>query len=280
MFYTIWRAALCTWLCVLIAAQAQAAIPRYDHVVVVVMENHRLAQVVGNAAAPYITGLSLQGANFTNAHGVSHPSQPNYLALFSGSTQGVISDRCPQAFSKVDNLGAQLIAAGLSFSGYAEAMPWTGYQGCADHTYRRKHNPWVNFSNVPDSANRPFSAFPDDFTLLPTVAFVVPDMVGDMHDSDVQTGDAWLARHIDAYAQWAKSHNSLLLLTFDEDDYGTASNLIPTIMVGAGVMPGNYGEQISHYNVLATIESMYGLALLTPAAPVTAVFAAQAPPGR
>lgn len=267
-----WRWSLCALLSAFGVTHAQAALPRYDHVVVVIMENHGLAQVVGNAAAPYITALARQGANFSNSHGVGHPSQPNYLALFSGGTQGVRDDKCPQAFNNANNLATQLIAAGLSFSGYSESMPSTGFHGCREHAYARKHNPWVNFSNVPDSVNQPYSAFPADYAMLPTVAFVVPDLISDMHDSDVKTGDTWLAKHIDGYAQWAKSHNSLLILTFDEDDYTSTSNLIPTIMVGAGIVEGNYSERIDHYNVLATIDRMYGLAPLNPASPITDVF--------
>ena len=253
---------------------ALATIPKYEHVVVVVMENHQLAQVIGHPAAPYLTSLARQGANFTNSHGIGHPSQPNYLALFSGSTQGVLSDRCPQTFATENNLGAQLIAAGFSFIGFSEGLPVPGFTGCKAGHYARKHNPWVNFASVPAPSNQPYTAFPADFETLPTLSFVIPDMVNDMHDSSVKVGDAWLAAHVDAYAQWAKTHNSLLIVTFDEDDYATVSNLIPTVMVGANIVPGDYAEEINHYRVLATLENMFKLAPLTPAAPITAAFAA------
>ncbi len=238
------------------------------------MENHGLTQVVGNSAAPYITSLSTQGANFTNSHGVSHPSQPNYVALFSGSTQGVTSDACPNTFTGVNNLGGQLIAAGLQFTGYSEGMPSVGYTGCtstAGH-YARKHNPWVNFPNVPAASNQPYTSFPSNYAALPAVSVVVPNLIDDMHDGTVSQGDTWLRSNIDAYAQWAKTHNSLLILTFDEDDSSTSANLVPTIFVGSGVVAGNFSEQINHYNVLATIESMYGLPALTSATPITDVF--------
>lgn len=232
------------------------------------MENHGLAQVVGNPAAPYFTSLSRQGVNFTNSHGVTHPSQPNYLALFSGATQGIADDSCPHTFSGVNNLGAQLITGGFSFAGYSESLPSAGYAGCRAGGYVRKHNPWVNFPNVPGSANLPYSVFPSDFATLPTVSFVVPNLISDMHDGSVNTGDTWLKTHIDAYAQWAKTHNSLLIVTFDEDDSSTSANLIPTILVGAGVLPGTCSLPINHYSVLATIEHIYGLPALTSAAPI------------
>jgi hypothetical protein len=252
---------------------ALAAVPSYDHVLIVVMENHGLAQVVGNPAAPYLTSLSRQAANFTNSHGIGHPSQPNYLALFSGSTQGITNDSCPHTFTGVDNLAAQLIAAGLSFGGYSESMPSAGYAGCRAGGYVRKHNPWVNFTNVPGIGNLPYSAFPSEFTRLPTVSFLVPNLVSDMHDGSVNTGDVWLKNNIEGYAQWAKTHNSLLIVTFDEDDLSSASNLIPTIMVGARILPGNYGVSINHYNILSTIENICGLPALNAAAPVVDVFA-------
>lgn len=261
---------------------AHAAWPRYDHVLIVVMENHNLAQVVGNSSAPYVTSLALQGANFTNSHGIGHPSQPNYLALFSGSTQGVTNDSCPHTFTGADNLGAQVIAAGLTFAGYSESMPAAGYADCRSSNYVRKHNPWVNFPNVPSSANLPYSAFPNDYAALPTVSFVVPNLINDMHDGSVNNGDAWLKVNIDTYAQWAKTHNSLLILTFDEDSSIMGANPIPTIMVGAGIVPGTYSEPVNHYNILATIQGIYGLPALNPAGPVVGAFsparASNAPP--
>lgn len=93
---------------------AVAAGPRYDHVLILIRENHGLAQIVGNPAAPYSTALSRQGASFTNSHGIGHSSQPNYLALFSGSTQRITNDRCPHTYTGGDKLAAQLITTGLT----------------------------------------------------------------------------------------------------------------------------------------------------------------------
>lgn len=274
---TVATAACLVLTALLATSPARAQVPRYDHVLIVVMENHGLTQVVGNASAPYITGLARQGAQFTNSHGVAHPSQPNYLALFSGSTQGITNDSCPHSFSS-DNIAAQLASAGLSFAGYSESMPTSGYPGCTAGKYARKHNPWINFTNVPGSANQPFSAFPADLAALPSVSFVIPNLVNDMHDGSVATGDAWLKANMDAYAQWAKTHNSLLIVTFDEDDYSTSSNLVPTIMVGAGVVPGTYNELVNHYRILATVENLFGLPGLTSATPILDVFSMQTAP--
>jgi acid phosphatase len=94
--------------------------------------------------------------------------------------------------------------------------------------------------------------------MLPSVAFAIPDLCHDMHDCSIATGDRWLAAHLDAYATWAQTHHSLLIVTFDEDD-SAGANLIPTIIVGQGVTPGRVGDRIDQYTVLRTIEACFGL---------------------
>ncbi len=240
------------------SAAAANGVPTPDHVVVVVMENHSYNEIIGSSQAPYINSLAASGANFTQSFAVTHPSEPNYLALFSGNTQGIADDSCPHTFS-TENLGHQVINAGKSFTGYSESMPSDGYTGCTSGKYARKHNPWVNFSNVPASSNLVYEKhFPTNFTQLPNVSFVVPNLCNDMHDCSISTGDTWLKNNIDAYAQWAKANNSLLVVTWDEDD-SSQSNQIPTIVVGQHVKPGNYSEHINHYNVLHTLEDAFGL---------------------
>lgn len=231
--------------------------PRPDHVVVVVEENRSYADVIGRSDAPYINALAGQGALFTASYAVSHPSEPNYLALFSGSTQGLTDDSCPHTFPGA-NLGAQLLSVGLTFAGYSEGLPAVGATVCSAGSYARKHNPWVDFSTIPASANQPFGAFPTDYASLPTVSFVIPDLADDMHDGSVSQGDGWLRSNLDSYVRWALSHRSLLIVTWDEDDFSQA-NQIPTIVVGGLVKPGRYAQRIDHYSVLHTLEAAYGL---------------------
>jgi hypothetical protein len=235
-----------------------ASVPRPDHIVVVIFENKHRSSVIGSAQAPYLNKLAAKGASMTRSYGITHPSQPNYLALFSGSTHGVTSNACPQQLRKAKNLGHQLRKSGHSFIGYAESLPKTGFRGCSSGRYLRKHNPWVNFATLPTSTNKPFSAFPRDFRKLPTVAFVSPNMCHDMHDCSVRTGDQWMKKHFNRYARWAPRHNSLLIVTFDENAGGTAHS-IPTVIVGANVRPGVYTERLNHYKMLRTIEDAYGL---------------------
>ncbi len=119
-----------------------AALPLPAHVVVVIEENHGYSQVIGSSQAPYINTLASDGALFTNSHAITHPSQPNYLAFFSGSTQGIIDDSCPHTFSAA-NLGSELIAAKKTFTGYSEGLPSIGSEVCVSGEYVRKHAPWT-----------------------------------------------------------------------------------------------------------------------------------------
>jgi phosphatidylinositol-3-phosphatase len=221
-------------------------------------ENRASDEVIGNPEASFISQLARSGALLTSSYAVTHPSEPNYLALFSGSTHGVTSDQCPTTI-RAPNLAGDLIAAGLTFTGYAEDLPSPGSLSCGQGNYARKHVPWTDFPAVPKSVNQPFSAFPaGDYGALPTVSFVIPNLCNDMHDCSVATGDSWLRKRLGGYARWAMTHDSLLIVTWDEDD-GSQSNRITTIFAGQQVAPGRYAKPVDHYNVLRTIEEAYGL---------------------
>jgi acid phosphatase len=245
--------------------------PRPDHVLIVVLENKANSQVEGNPSAPYLNGLLASSAVMTGSTAITHPSQPNYLGLFSGSTQGVTDDHCPLNLGARPNLGRQLLDAGLSFAGYSEDLPSVGFTGCSsNNSYAAKHSPWVNFSNLPATTNQPASALPADFAALPTVSFLIPNLCHDMHDCSVATGDAWMRDHVEQYVRWAREHNSLLIVTFDEDD-SSHNNRILTFVAGAGIRLGRYPQALNHYGVLATIEDWYGLPRLGQAASATAI---------
>lgn len=244
-------------------------LPRPNHIVIVIEENKSYKQIIGNIKAQYVNQLAKEGALFTNSYAVTHPSQPNYLALFSGSTHGVQSNQCPVSVSG-SNLASELQENGLTFTIYSESIPSIGYDGCLSKNqyYARKHNPAVNWQgvNVSPKVNMPFSEFPSDYTRLPTVSMVVPNIINDMHGNKtnyelISHGDIWLKSNFDAYVQWAKKNNSLLIITWDEDD-GSEGNHIPTIFVGPMVKPGVYNNRINHFNVLRTIIDMYGLSLV------------------
>ncbi|MFD7832237.1 alkaline phosphatase family protein [Kitasatospora sp. NPDC059803] len=246
------------WAATTSTAQA-AALPAPDHIVVVVMENHAYNQVVGSSSAPYLNSLATGGANLTQSFGITHPSQPNYYALFSGSTQGVTDDSCVSVGAlQGPNLASEVTAAGRTWASYNETLPAQGSTTCSSGKYAQKHNPWFGFGNVPLNSARTFAQFPTDYTTLPNVSFVVPNLCSDMHDCSVGTGDTWIKNNLGAYATWAKSHNSLLVVTFDEDNR-LAGNRIPTVFYGAHVTPGSTSAATyNHYNVLRTLEDLAG----------------------
>ena len=239
---------------------AAGVLPTPSHVVIVIEENRSQANIIGNKSAPFINALAASGALMAQSFAETHPSEPNYLALFAGDTFGVTKDVCPVNAGAAPNLASELLAAGYTFGGYAEDLPAVGSPVCSAGKYARKHVPWTNFSNVPPANSVPFSAFPmaANYPNLPTVSFVIPNNDNNMHDGSIAAGDAWLNRQLTAYANWASANNSLLIVTWDEDD-GSPRNQIPTVIYGAHVQPGTYSEQISHYNVLSTLEQMYGL---------------------
>jgi phosphatidylinositol-3-phosphatase len=245
------------WPLLLISMQVLAApLPRPDHVVIVIEENKHYTQIIGNDDAPYINALAQRGMLFTRSHGVTHPSQPNYLALFTGSTHGITSDICPLDL-RGDNLAGALTAKNLGFAIYSESLPAAGAEDCIYGGYRRKHNPVADWQELA-AFSLPFTDFPQDFAKLPAVAWVVPDQRNDMHDGSIAQGDAWLEKNVEAYAQWALAHNSLLIVTWDEDN-GSSDNRVATILVGGMVKRGKSAQHINHYSVLRTIEEMYGL---------------------
>jgi hypothetical protein len=245
-------------------------LPRPDHIVIVIFENKDVGDVLGNHEAPFLNDLAHTGVDFTNAHAEIHPSQPNYLALFSGGTQGVTDDSCLRPLS-APNLATQLVAAGRSFVGYSEDLPEPGFTGCTSGGYAQKHAVWAAFTNLPPGAHQPWSAWPSAYAQLPTVAVVIPNLCNDMHDCDVATGDRWLREHLADYLVWARTHNSLLLVTFDESDSSRGSNQIVTLLGGAGLRPGRVGEPVDHYRLLRTVEAMYGLPALGHAADTTPI---------
>lgn len=247
------------------SSPSSASRTRPEHIVVVVFENKAAGQIDGNPAAPYFNSLMANSAVLTESRAITHPSQPNYLALFSGSTQNITDNSCPLNLGDRPNLGRQLVDAGFSFTGYSEGLPAVGYTGCSAGRYAAKHSPWVHFGNLPATVNQPATAFPSDFSKLPTVGFLIPDLCSDMHDCSVATGDSWLHDHLDSYVRWARESNSLLVVTFDEDD-NSADNRILTFISGAGVRPGRYPQPIDHYSILSTVEELYGLPRLGSAA--------------
>ena len=157
--------ALCAGLCWLMSGTtllATPVVPLPNKVVIVIEENKSFSSIIGNPDAAYINSLAAAGANMIDSYQVASPSQPNYIALFSGSVNGTAGSDATFPHSKFTgpNLGRNLINAGYSFGGFSETLPSIGYDGDSftgpDGSYKRKHNPWVNWQDatVPLPANK------------------------------------------------------------------------------------------------------------------------------
>ena len=223
-----------------------ASVPAYDHVFVVVMENHGYSSTIGSPAAPYINSLLPTAALAANYFAVTHPSLPNYLALAGGSPFGITSD-CTACWISAANIADRLEAGGSTWKGYMESMPSPCFAGDS-YPYAQKHNPFIYFNDIRTNAVRcqshvvPYSRLATDLALAattPNFAFITPNMCNDTHDCTVGTGDSWLSVQVPSILNSAafKTQRSLLLVTWDEDD-STGANQVATILLGSGVASG------------------------------------------
>jgi phosphatidylinositol-3-phosphatase len=254
-------------LCVAVhSSSLHAQVPPLDHVVVVIMENHSYDEV---RLYPYTASLILTSSTCTQSHAVTHPSLPNYLALWSGRTFGITNDNCPADGSPftVDNLGHACEVAGKTWRSYSEELPAAGDPVCSYGGYRRKHAPWTDFSNLDHMNERPLSDLQPDIAAgnLPMLAFVVPNQCNSTHDCPVATGDAWLSSIMPTLIE-AVGSRGVVIVTWDEDD-GGSSNHILTLFAGESVKAGYaHAGFVNHYTVLRTICDALGIAPMGAAA--------------
>lgn len=244
----------------------------YDHILVIMLENVGYNNVIGSPNAPYINKTLLsQGTLFTKSFGVRHPSLPNYLALFAGTSLWVRSDHCingnpPNGPFNSPNLYSELRKIGKTARGYMESLPYDGFKGCAVDYYVQKHNPFMFFNSgtvnkVPYSASVVYKGPYPATAKWPNFAMICPNELHDMHDGSnfavqVRNGDAWLSRHLPPLITYAKNNNGLVILTMDESN----NQHIPTIVAGYGI-PGRktVSHSINHYNVTKTVVDNFGL---------------------
>jgi phospholipase C len=248
-------------------AQSRPAVPPFRHVVVVVFENKERSQVLGSGAAPTFDAMARRYASLTRYYGVTHPSLPNYLALVSGSTQGVSSD-CTSCVASGRNLADSLDAAKKTWKVYAEDLPAVGFTGAFSRGYAKKHDPLMYFEDVSSSPARlarivPFTHLRKDVYAgaLPDFSLVVPNLCHSMHDCSVATGDAWL-KHL--LLPLLKLPETVVFVVFDEG----ATNLhggghVPALALGTAVRArARYAGVTGHYGLLRTIEAAWNLPLL------------------
>jgi phosphatidylinositol-3-phosphatase len=269
-------------LCAILAGAATAAapVPAFDHVVVIVFENKETASVLGNRAAPTFNSYGRRYATLTRYYGVTHPSLPNYLALVSGSTQGITTD-CTDCVVDTQSLADTIQASGRTWKTYAEGLPAPGFLGASRSRYAKKHNPFAYFRDIADDPARrarlvPLTRLAPDLRAgaLPSFSLVVPDLCHSMHDCSVSVGDAWLRSQVGKFLKLPKT---VVFVVFDEGSTRTrGGGHTAALALGTAVRPGSrYTGLTSHYGILRTVEQAWGLPLLghsAHVAPVTGIW--------
>jgi hypothetical protein len=248
-----------------------AGLPAFRHVYLLVLENKEYGSIVGNPAAPYLNGLIARSASLTRMYAETHPSEPNYLALFSGSTEGATDDGTYTLAGA--NLVDQLTAHGKTWRVFAQNVPpgcYTGSSasGGADGpgSYARKHEPAISFRDISGDPSRcaditdfrHFSPSAADFELI------IPNMCNDMHDCSVATSDAFLAGFVPRIIEDPAFAGSVLFITFDEGaSDAQGGGHIATLVVSPLVHAGSRDAAVrTHYALLRTIEDAWGLGCL------------------
>jgi acid phosphatase len=222
--------------------------------------------------------LAAQGLTLTNYYGTTHPSEPNYCAIYGGDHFGMDNDNFHQIPANVSNIWDLLAAKGISFAAYQENIPYTGFQGfqyvnpgSGANNYVRKHDPPVLFNSNAEKQERmdvlkDFVAFQNDLANndLPQHIFITPNMLNDAHDTGITYGADWLFTFVSPLLDDKFFMNkTLLIINFDEDGTDTISNRVMSIIL-SDVLPeslvGATDDNVyTHYSNLATVEANWDL---------------------
>jgi phospholipase C len=254
----------------------------------ILMENQNYSSIYQNANAPYETQIANQCGLASNYHAVAHPSLPNYIALTSGSTQGITDDSGPSSHPlDVNSIYHQ---AYPSAKGYAEGMASNCATGGGTR-YAVRHAPWPYYINgavgnqhteclandvpmgIASSGN-----FHDDVVngTLPNFSFVTPDLCNDMHDCSVATGDAYLGNLVPTIISGPDYQvgRLLIVIVFDENA-GASGNQVYASLIARRIAPGTVSAtNFTHYSLLRTTEEILGLPLIGNAGSATSMRAA------
>jgi hypothetical protein len=246
----------------LIAGTSAGADGKYfDRAIIVIFENENYADALSQ---PFFKQLADGGAQFSNFLALTHPSQGNYIALTSGSLNGVTGDGTVTL--KVSNIVDLLEAKGISWKVYAENYPGNCYLGSASGEYVRKHNPFISYANIQNSASRcanivEAAAFDQDAESgnLPSYVFYIPNLQNDGHDTTVAYADQWYGKKFSSYIADPQFMNrTVLISTFDESG-PSAKNLIYTSIYGPDVKPMLYTDSLNTLSLLKLVEDNWSL---------------------
>jgi acid phosphatase len=241
---------------------ASAAVAPVTKLLVVVEENHSLAQM--KSGMPYTFSLASSYGYATSYGAITHPSLPNYLAIAGGSTFGVTDDRPPPAHPIAgQSVFGQAWSTGHTARTYAESAT-SNCQLTSTGGYAVRHNPWPYFTDPSErsscrSDDVPFTAFAGDVASgLPTIGLVVPNVCNDAHDCSLATADGWfraLMQSVFAGPDW-RAGRLAVVLTADESGHGDATNTVLTVVIH----PSQHGHVVSvpltHYSLTGLIDDV------------------------
>ncbi len=256
---------------------AQAgSVPAFDHVILIVFENHDYPAVIGNDKLPNFNQLAQQNVLFTQYYAVAHPSLPNYLALTSGSTQGIASD-CMACFISAPNIADRLEAGGKTWKAYAEDMPSPCYVGNTQQ-YDLNHVPFLYYDDIRTNPARcsshvvPLSQLSTDLqnNQLPNFVFITPNLCHSAHNCALSAADAWLGPLVDQLrSSPALGQNYAIWIVFDESSSENsgccglpkgAGGRVPAILISPLAKSGfTDSTPQDHYSLLKTILQAWNL---------------------
>ena len=267
-----------------IARRAGAAAPSFKRVMIVMFENTDYDVALQQ---PFFATFAEQGALLTHYLAVTHPSQPNYIALTSGQAidcEGTDDCDSPHDLDR-RHIGDLLEAKGKSWKVYAEGYPGGCFLKRKSGRYVRRHVPFLSYVNVqndPARCARIVDASQLDADIasgsLPDFAMYIPDLDDDGHDTSAKVADAWFARAFGPRLKDPRfARGMLLVATFDENDNESMPNQVYTALWGDSVVPGmQTASSYNHYSLLRTVEVGLGIGTLgvndMSAEPITGVW--------
>lgn len=251
------------------AARAVSATPRLQRatkVLVVIEENHSLAQM--RRGMPYLATLSERYGYATDWRAVTHPSEPNYIAIAGGSTFGIRSDADPatnaRKIGSAPSVFSQARRAGKTAGTFAQSMPTR----CAlrpSGPYAVKHNPWAYFAAdraACRSNDRSTSGFDAAARAnrLPNVGFLVPDLDHDAHDGTLRTADSWLKARLSPVLASSdfRTGRLVVIVTADEDDRHSGNRVLTSVLTPALSHKVARGR-LTHYSLTRYIAQVLGV---------------------
>jgi hypothetical protein len=256
------------------AVAAQATSSSVPHVMLIMEENRNRSEVIGSAEMPYFNSLASKYVDTTAWEGVGPSSLSDYLAVISGSTEGVTENPFEITFPGVPTLPSQLSEAGVPWKAYIEDLPGVASEVGESGEYARRHNPFPYFPSINGPTVVPGSQFASDLkeSKLPPFVWYTPNLIDDGEDGKNPEVDHSLESIIPAVQEsaWYKE-GGVIIITWDEGNLlpGVIPNVIPTVVVSGEGTGTSFTASGNHYGTLAAIENLYGLPLLGNAAHAT-----------